>query len=410
MAFCMAIDPRGLMGWQSWIAFYHLDLEVYRGGGAALLRGEDLYDLAVQTWVGPLPFTYPPFAAALFAPLSLVSSPVAGALWSWATIAAFYGCALALARAAGSTHARQVALWATGAAVVADPLWETLTYGQINVFLVALVVVDFVVLPRGHKARGVLTGIAIAIKLTPAVFLAAFLALRDWRGAAQAVGGFLVAGGIGWAVSPGSSRRYWTEVLWESDRIGTPYFVSNQSWRGAVERLTHGGNADVADTLWLAGVGLMAAVLAYGLWCVLRTSGSRSAMNAAVTADADAKDLAVTAMFLASLAALFGSPVSWAHHFIWFLLAAVWFGVRGRAWWEASTATALWALMLLRPHWQMPNSAHGGDAELHWSWWHHVLGNDYAWAALGLAVILAICGRRLAQRPPGNPCPQPANA
>ena len=40
-----------------------LDLEIYRMGGQALLRGENLYDKA---YIFDLPFTYPPFAGVLF--------------------------------------------------------------------------------------------------------------------------------------------------------------------------------------------------------------------------------------------------------------------------------------------------------------------------------------------------------
>ena len=71
--------------------YYHIDLDVYREGGRALLRGENLYAQSYVLDNGfSLPFTYPPFAAALFAmvswlplwPLSvLLTAASLGALW-----------------------------------------------------------------------------------------------------------------------------------------------------------------------------------------------------------------------------------------------------------------------------------------------------------------------------------------
>ena len=54
--------------------------------------------------------------------------------------------------------------------LLAEPVRETLSYGQINLFLCALVMYD--VLDRKHAGRGIWIGIAAGIKLTPLVFLA----------------------------------------------------------------------------------------------------------------------------------------------------------------------------------------------------------------------------------------------
>ena len=54
-----------------------VDLHVYLGGAGALNRPGTLYDYvyADQTPDFPLPFTYPPFAAVVFYPLTVLPFP-----------------------------------------------------------------------------------------------------------------------------------------------------------------------------------------------------------------------------------------------------------------------------------------------------------------------------------------------
>ena len=67
---------------------YRIDLDVYRIGSAAWLRGGDLYGALPPTSTGArLPFSYPPMAAVLLAPLALVPMPVAATLLTALTIA-----------------------------------------------------------------------------------------------------------------------------------------------------------------------------------------------------------------------------------------------------------------------------------------------------------------------------------
>ena len=52
---------------------YRLDLDVYRTGAQVLLHGGDLYGRLPRLGDGhQLPFTYPPFAALTFIPLTLI--------------------------------------------------------------------------------------------------------------------------------------------------------------------------------------------------------------------------------------------------------------------------------------------------------------------------------------------------
>ena len=63
---------------------HFVDLQVYRMGGAAVLHGGRLYQLRL-VW---LPFTYPPFAAVVFAALAVVPWKVAVTVLTGASVAA----------------------------------------------------------------------------------------------------------------------------------------------------------------------------------------------------------------------------------------------------------------------------------------------------------------------------------
>ncbi len=60
-----------------------IDLQVYAAGGEHVLRGGPLYDGGVLL---DLPFVYPPFAAVLFAPLSVLPLDLLKVLWTAAGI------------------------------------------------------------------------------------------------------------------------------------------------------------------------------------------------------------------------------------------------------------------------------------------------------------------------------------
>ncbi len=152
---------------------YRIDFDVYRMGGRVFLDGGDLYGTLPTLGGGSyLPFTYPPLAAALFSVFTVV--PLGGlggqgGLFTAVSIA----CLLMVCRivVAHLTDRPSTDLWwlATAATTVGlwlEPVRDTLNFGQINIVLMALVVVD-ALLGRGRWWRGLLVGLAISIKLTP---------------------------------------------------------------------------------------------------------------------------------------------------------------------------------------------------------------------------------------------------
>jgi len=343
-----------------------IDLEVYRAGATVVLHGGDLYGPLPRLGGGhELPFTYPPFAALTFIPLAMAGYTVANWLLTALTIAAVAAslrCFAARTPGQAGTRMRRLLPWALPAALLLEPVRSTLTYGQINAVLMALVAVDCLTrAPRWPRGSGV--GIAAALKLTPAVFVLFFLLRRDLRSAARAGLSFAACTGAAFALAPHDSVRYWTQVAYQPARIGGISFAANQSLLGALARL--GLAAPARTWLWLALCLLVAA---------LAVTGMRGALN---------NGQVTSALTLNAAAGLLISPISWSHHWVWAapaLLTCLAANPKRRR----PPAFAVLALLTVAvaPHWLLPS---GGGRELHWSWWQQGLGDSYA--LIGLAAL-----------------------
>jgi alpha-1,2-mannosyltransferase len=242
-------------GWR-----WDLDLEVYRAAGHSLHAGSDPY-LAVFT-NSRLPFTYPPFALLLLSPLSLGTTGIVEAGW-WvvnaaALVAILY---LALRSALGTGARRAFALAAAlgGAATMAlEPLRSNMDYGQINLLIMLLVIIDITRVRAPW--RGLLVGVAAAVKLTPLVYLVYFLIDRDRRSGFRGVGAFVGATAVGWLVLPSDSVRYWWHDAFAPGRTGTVGSITNQSWDGLVHRAPFYG--DTAGTILWVGAEISTVLVA----------------------------------------------------------------------------------------------------------------------------------------------------
>jgi alpha-1,2-mannosyltransferase len=299
-----------------------IDLMVYRAEGETVRAGADLY--AMRTTKANLLTTYPPFAALLFTPLTLLGVPEMRALATAGNLlllVAFVDMSLRL------THPhmdrRSATLWVAAAAVWCEPVWTTLRYGQINLLLAVAVLWD-ITRREGHRWAGAGIGCAAAVKLTPALF-ALFLLIaglvrarregwNPWlRQAATAAAVFLGTTFAAAAVLPYDSQRYWTRMVFAAGRVGHAEDTANQSLRGALARLLHTPDPGL---WWVVAAALVAvAGLAVSVGAALRGDRACAVVACAATA-------------------LLISPVSWSHHWVWcvpmvLLLAAR--GSRGRA-------------------------------------------------------------------------------
>ena len=359
---------------------YHIDLDVYRIGGRAWLRGGNLYDRLPATQSGArLPFTYPPAAAVLLSPLSLVPMPVAATALTFGTVALLAVVIwVFLRRLAGPAAGSPWALaWLLPPALFLEPVRDTLAFGQVNVALMALVSLDCLA-AKPRWPRGALTGLAAAVKLTPAAFVLFFLARRDRRAACTAAASAATVTAIGFAAAGRDSVRYWTSIVFRVGRAGSPAFASNQSILAVLARAGLDPHAPAAMAIWLALSAAAAAVACAG-------------MLQAFAASEDCLALSLNAF-----AALLVSPISWSHHWVWCVPALLTFaalGVGHRS--RLSLAAACVGLLIFAaaPQFWLP---HGRNVELRWAAWQQITGSSYViFAALILLLALSAAVRRV---------------
>jgi alpha-1,2-mannosyltransferase len=361
---------------------YHIDLDVYRIGGRAWLRGGSLYGRLPATLAGArLPFTYPPAAAALLSLLSLLPMTAAATTLTLGSIALLAVVLLMfLRRAAGPAAGSPWALaWLLPPVLFLEPVRDTLGFGQVNVVLMALISLDCLAeAPRWP--RGALTGLAAAIKLTPAMYVLFFLVRRDRRAACTTAVSLAAATALGFAADGHDSVRYWTSTVLQPGRAGSLKFASNQSILAVLARAGLDPHAPAGIVTWLALSAAAAAVACRG-------------MRHALAAGDDC--LALT---LNALAALLISPVSWSHHWVWCVPALVTLtalGIRHRARLPLAAAAAALAVFAAAPQFWLP---HARNTELRWALWQQAASSSYAL----LAALILLLASSAAISPPGG--------
>ncbi|MGW4524189.1 glycosyltransferase 87 family protein [Amycolatopsis sp. NPDC004378] len=362
-----------------WLAGWHLgaDSAVYRAGALTLLHGDPLYTRDVLTalpdWVR-LPFTYTPAAAPLFLPLALVPS---GLVWGVIAVLSVVGLIVVIT-VVSSSPGRSLSWWAlpagTAAALALEPVWKTLFLGQINVILMAFVVLDVLVLSaRGSRFAGVLIGVAAAIKLTPLIFVPHLFFTGRWKDGLRALGTFVALEAVMFAVIPVDAARFWRDSATDPSRVGSVHWIFNQSLNGLVNRAS-----ELAPWSLAVAVGVAAVLAVPAVWLVVRLHRRGE----------DAGALLVTAFY-----GLLLSPVSWSHHWVWCVPLITLLVVKAR-WWAAAAVAVLFASQIVM---LVPN---GGDTEFGWGLGWSVLGNVYVLAAAAGIVGLAARELRLVRRSP----------
>jgi alpha-1,2-mannosyltransferase len=400
------------------------DLVVYRDGGLIVRhvppaynghRSSPLYD-----WTGRsgVQFTYPPFAAVIFAIGSVLSWTVLRWAMTLASLAALGLSVWLVFSAFGYSRQPRVRLGATfgvtALALLTEPVQQTLGLGQVNLLLMLLVVADLLTagaLAPGGKTRwwhGIGIGIAAGMKLTPLIFIPYLLLIRKYRQAATATAVFAATVALGYVILPRDSRAYWAGGLFlKANRIVFLGTRGNQSLRGAVTRLA--GSVTSGTTPWIAAA-VLVVILGLIAAAILYRAGHP-----------------VPAMLACALTGLLVSPLSWDHHWVWVapaiaLLAHLGAQARGAvraAWWAAAAGLVLvfgawpqfWdAQAALTPAglvWYGPATYFAtGDRpwyhEFHWHGLQLLAGNIFVLAGLAGLAALAVAaltvaglGRRL---------------
>jgi alpha-1,2-mannosyltransferase len=355
-----------------------IDLRVYRMGGSVLLDRDSLYDAKLAG--SGLPFTYPPFAAIAMLPLAAVPWGVALVVWTTISvlcIAAIWRSSLPASAWAYFPERKRVLILVglTAASLLLEPVWQTIQFGQINLLLTAMILLDLT-RPADAKWRGFWVGVTIGVKLTPLPFLAFLLITKQWRAFRNAVLGLLATMAIGFAVVPNQSWHYWTVVIRDANRVGGLAYTGNQSFMGFLSRL--GDDASWVEPTWFllsAVFGLAVLWLARRYWLA---------------------DERVTAISVMALAVLYASPVSWSHHWVWIIPLGVSLIRAVNRQWGLNPAVAtgvLWyGLFVLRSIWWVPFR---DDRELSWTFWQSIPGNSHLILGMLAFLLLAFTSRNL---------------
>lgn len=421
----------------------HFDVYVYWYALNNWFSGNSLYDWYALPDYKMYPFTYPPFGAWALSPLTWFDYETAARLMIMAIALQTAVIVALIGRSLGWSWGSAFAIAPWAAILVQqclEPFTQSVGFAQVNTAMMALVMID-VAAPDSWKGRGVASGLAAAIKLTPAIAVLIFLLRRQWRSAITMVATSLAVTLLSWVISPGESARFFFDAMWDPQRAGDAYYTSNQNLKGFVARALPENTWSIAWAITVA-LALVAAV-----WLCLRIQAaatsvltSRSAsddaapgpLNAAAPATVsaasaapaipagDAVELAasdavtsadittpdavattpaapvlpenlatlLTAAVIMSLGLLV-SPITWSHHWVWGLasvVALIAVALRLKSAPLAAVALVQGALFIMAPHWWF---SHGQVNELHWNVVEQLVGSSYTLAAIASGVALA---------------------
>jgi len=275
------------------------DVRVYWWGGLQAAAGGG----ALYAPGAPFSFTYPPFAALVFAGATSVGV-LKVVLTAGSVVALVVLCGQSLSAAGVRLRAETIFL-VTALALLTWPVAYTLHLGEVNLILAVLIGADLLRPRDGSWWQGIGTGLAAGIKLTPLIFVAYLLLTGRVRAAATAAFTFALTVAAGFVALPGRSRTFWLGgVFYNQSRIGNPANPSDQSLSGAVARLA--GTGDPPQTWWLV------AALAAGL----------AGLTVAVWAHR--RGYRLPGFLCCALTGLLVSPISWTHHWVWVVPLLVW--------------------------------------------------------------------------------------
>jgi alpha-1,2-mannosyltransferase len=224
------------------------------------------------------------------------------AWWVWAACSLIFwlsALGLLFAELAKPIRARIGQVWLPvliAALINFPPVQSHIFWGQTQLLLLLLLTGCWWCLRRGHDtAAGALLGVAIAIKIFPALLILPLLLQRRWR--CIAIAGLTATGvlilsfaAVGW----NQGWFYITRVLPDVERALGQHSPGNNSIASALRNAT--GSAGAADLLSLALRLAIVAVVAFGSWRIKNDAARAFALG----------------MTLLALV----PPVIWEHYFV----------------------------------------------------------------------------------------------
>jgi len=311
------------------------------------------------------PFTYPPFSALVFVPLELLGSVDARWLLTAASIVCYFVVVVVCAKRLRMSFASTGLVALAGLTI--EPFARNILLGQINIVLVALIVVDCFAVPARY--RGMLIGLAAGIKLVPGAFILFLLLKREWGAALRCVAAFAVTVGLGAIIAPRDSWKFWSGGFINLPRFGEDAAIrgDNQSLTGAVMRLTRD----------LSPPPLLLLLLCVGVM-VLSLIAARRQIDSGND---------VAGLVCIAFASLLTSPISWTHHWIWAVVALLVLVQDLRR----VVAGFIGAIFVIGPMWFAPR---GQLLELKHNWWQVSVCLSYVLVGLALLILFATFRQR----------------
>ncbi len=294
----------------------NVDLAIYRGALTDMLHGNSVYRFYI-----PMPkqsanmgFVYPPFASLVMLPLALVPFSVSKILLAVVTtvlvMVALVGCfsVVDARREAAGHKAVSRFIWVGVSILTATsiPTDVNMQFGQISFAVAALVLIDVTLLPP--RWRGVLVGLAGAIKLTPMILVPYYVVTRQWRAALNACGAFGIAAVIGTFFRWPDSVRYWLQRDVIGNSMGVLARWDNWSIYGILSRLGLIGSSLTMG--WVVG---SAIVLGFAAWRSRRHFVRGQELEATL---------------IMGISAGLVTEVTWTHHLLLLVVACVLLAIR----------------------------------------------------------------------------------
>ncbi|MEB3369117.1 glycosyltransferase 87 family protein [Saccharopolyspora mangrovi] len=377
----LLLTPRAGIGEESAI-----DYQVYRWAVHTWLASGDIMNTAPTVSIGRvLPWVYPPFALAPLTPLALLPFSVGLMALYLLDLLAIGGTLYLVTRRlwpeVGARGALAVAMALLPWTLFLEPVYSSFGLGQVNILLMGLVMADCLA-ESPRWPRGMLIGLAAAIKLTPAAFLLFLVLRKDYRATIVALATAAAATLAGFALNFSAAVEYWFGKG-PAHGVSGSAFHTNQSIMGALSRFELPATAQNA------------------LWLVLSVTATIAVAFAIRRVEP------VLAISANALLALLISPTSWSDHWVWCapgLLLLLGYAVRRRSvGWLLVAGWTLVTVLAAAFNW-MPSGPP-------WDAVAHLFGNPYALLGMVLIALLVREARttRVGAAPAPSRIPEPAS-
>ncbi|MDA1055138.1 MAG: glycosyltransferase family 87 protein [Planctomycetota bacterium] len=256
---------------------------------------------------------HPPTAVLLAIPLAWMNYYDATVVWNVLSLAALFASLWLLARQLNVPLSPWSALPLVSVLLLANPVWQQVTQGQLNCVLTLLIIGIWVAARQDrHITAGIWLGLATAIKLFPGFLIVYFVLQRQWRAvAATAIAFAAITVATATILGVDAYKTYIADVVPQAVEWKSTW--NNASWPGLCAKLFNPANGHTSavplvqsQLLEVLATGLGWLVILGGLAVVTWHARSETARDHAFA-------LTVTAMLLLS-------PVTWEHYFLMLLL------------------------------------------------------------------------------------------